>query len=147
MIQIRTDMFETNSSSCHVFLFPRNMEICIPSVINLDDEYYTKDNMPNLIFNDCNWGEDDTTPLIQFFYKCGVKTINYIGRHKYVTEAIEKYKDQTDFDYICGLPFNEASLKKACFGTNVKIETIEDCDLSEERFDDEIEDWDYIRLS
>lgn len=148
MIQIRHDMFETNSSSCHVFMFPKDMGIHIPTIVNLNDEWATEDNMPNLFFNDCNWGEEYTTPFIQFLYKCGVKTINYSGRYDYVKKAIEEYKDKTDFD-LCGLHINEHDLLKVCFGTDVKLTTMEDWMVSQEEIDKigNFEDWCDYRLS
>lgn len=148
MIQIRNSMFETNSSSCHVFMFPNGMNIKIPSTVILNDDYNTKDNMPNLYFNDINWGESYTTPFIQFLYKCGVKKIKYTGKYKYVTDAIEKYKNLDDYD-LYGLYNDAESIKKVCFGDNVKITTMEDYMVSDEEVSKcgNFEDWCAIRLS
>ena len=151
MIQIRNNMFETNSSSCHVFMFPKDMGIHIPSTVTLDDDYDTVDNMPNLFFNDSNWGENYATEFIKFLYKSGVKTIKYSGKHKYVNEAIEKYKDKTDFELHLRrtVGMTEHELKKICFGTDVHLTTMEDYMVCQEEIDKigDFEDWNSYRLS
>ena len=147
MIQIRFDMFETNSSSCHVFMFPKGMEIKIPPVVFLDDSGGSKDNMPNLYFNDINFGEDYTTPFIQMLYRCGVKEIKYTGTDKYVTEAIEKYKDEDNSN--ANLHIDKNNFTKAVFGVGTKVTTMEDylvCDEEIAKLGD-FEDWHAIRLS
>lgn len=150
MIQIRNDMFETNSSSCHVFMFPKGMGIRVPSTVVLNDEYNTVDNMPNLFFNDINWGEEYTTPFIQMLYRCGVKEIKYSGKNKYVTEAIEKYKEEDNSNAQLEYPRLDVTyFKKVVFGTDVKLTTMEDwmvCD-DEVAKEGDFEDYCAVRLS
>jgi len=150
MIQIRYDMFETNSSSCHVFMFPKDMEIIVPSTVVLNDEYATVDNMPNLYFNDINWGEEYTTPFIRMLYNCGVKEIKYTGKNQYVKDAIKKYKDEDNSNISLYYPSIDINtFKKIVFGTDVKITTMEDWMVSQEEVDKigDFEDWSAIRLS
>lgn len=134
MIQIRQSIFETNSSSCHVFMFPKNLDIRIPSTVVLNDDYHTYDNLPNLYFNDaCYFEEDSAISFIKFLYKSGVKNIKYTGNRSIVHDAIKKYKNETDFninthDFYTSLK----NLQKICFGTNVKLVVMEDHDVCDE---------------
>ena len=151
MIQIRESCFETNSSGCHIFMFPHNMDIKVPKTVFLNDEHNTVDNMPNLFFNDCNWGEEYTTPFIQFLYKCGVETIIYLGKHQYVKDAIERFKmyDCSNCEDDTGL--SQSDLKKVCFGIGVKVierSTDGGYDFNEEvKKEGDFEDWCSYRLS
>ena len=150
MIQIRYDMFETNSSSCHVFMIPKNMGIKVPSTVELNDDYGTTDNMPNLFFNDINWGEEYTTPFIRMLYKCGVKEIKYTGKDKFVTKAIEKYKDEDNSDAQLHYPrLNIKHFKMIVFGTDVKLTTMEDWMVSDKEVakHGDFENYYAIRLS
>ena len=155
MIQIRNSIFETNSSSSHAFLFPKDANIKIPSTVVLYDTYDdTLDNMPNLYFNDCNWGEEYTTPFIKFLYKYGVKEIKYTGRHQYVTEAIDKYKtvDPSDItiDRFEELMASEENLLRICFDSGVKLKTLSDDWERQQKYVDpnnEYDHWCSYRLS
>ena len=151
MIQIRYDMFETNSSSCHVFMFPKDMGITVPSTVVLYNTYdEIIDNMPNLYFNDINWGEEYTTPFIRMLYNCGVKEIKYTGKDQYVKDAIKKYKDEDNSNISSYYPHIDINtFKKIVFGTDVKITTMEDWMVSQEEVDKigDFEDWCSIRLS
>lgn len=150
MIQFRQSMFETNSSSCHVFMFPKGMGVKVPSTVELNDDYCTVDNMPNLFFNDINWGEEYTTPFIRMLYRCGVKTIKYTGKDKFVTDAIEKYKDEDNSDVQLEYPrFDIKSFKMIVFGTDVKLTTMEDWMVSDDEVakQGDFEDYCAVRLS
>lgn len=146
MIQIRNGIFETNSSSCHVFMIPKNTDIKIPKTVILEDEC-SADNMLNIYFNDINWGKDDIEPFIQFLYKCGVQEIRYNGRYSYVNDLIKKYKNSDPNEFY--IRRNEESLKKVCFGTGIKLTTMEDYEVCEESVNNlgDFEDWYPIRLS
>lgn len=150
MISIRYDMFETNSSSCHVFMFPKGMGVKIPSIVKLNDDYDTVDNMPNLFFNDINWGEEYTTPFIRMLYRCGVKRIKYTGKDKFVTDAIEKYKDEDNSDAQLEYPrLDIKQFKMVVFGTDVKLTTMEDWMVSDDEVakQGDFEDYCTVRLS
>ena len=151
MIQIRNSMFETNSSSCHIFMFPKSMGIKVPSTVVLYDTYEeTKDNMPNIVFNDINWDEEYTTPFIRMLYACGVKEIKYTGKDQYVTDAIEQYKDQDNSNISLYYPrINKDHFMKMVFGTDVHLTVMEDWMVSQDAIDKEgdFEDWCSIRLS
>lgn len=150
MIQVRYDMFETNSSSCHVFMFPKGMGVKVPSTVKLNDDYDTVDNMPNLFFNDINWGEEYTTPFIRMLYRCGVKTIKYTGKDKFVTDAIEKYKDEDNSDAQLEYPRLDIKyFKMVVFGTDVKLTTMEDWMVSDDEVakQGDFEDYCAVRLS
>ena len=151
MIQFRHSMFETNSSSCHVFMFPKGMGIKVPSTVTLYDTYEeTTDNMPNLFFNDINWGEEYTTPFIRMLYRCGVKEIKYTGKSKYVNEAIEKYKNVDNSDASLYYPStNISKFKKIVFGTDVHITEMEDWMVSKEEVakEGDFEEYYSLRLS
>jgi len=75
MIQVRKEMFETNSSSVHVLVIPKDVKIIIPNVVYLHRNEY-------------GWSDDNEFDTLSYFYQacvdCGtdevLKLIEYLKR-------------------------------------------------------------------
>lgn len=97
MIQIRQNMFETNSSSCHVLIIPNDVVERLPKVIDLSSDDSNGDYTRRFV-RELN--EEDSKIFINWLYCNGVEEIKYYGSNKYINEFIIKYKDNyTDLGF------------------------------------------------
>jgi hypothetical protein len=83
-------------------------------------------------------------------YRCGVKTIKYTGKDKFVTDAIKKYKDEDNSDAQLEYPRLDVKyFKMVVFGTDVKLTTMEDWMVSDDEVakQGDFEDYLAVRLS
>ena len=136
MIQIRTDLFETNSSSANVLCVPKKQSIHIPKrFIYMDDETSLRPTEIVLHHILSNWHgnkKENTDKIINFLYLNGVEEIVYGGHDRYFEETANKYKDKaTDM----GLPdnWNKDLLLRALFGTE------NDCQFYSDEYDYQLE--------
>ena len=136
MIQIRNNVFETNSSSCHVFGFKPDENISIPSTVELKPN--SDESILQIIFNDYyewyspgSYGEKYIIDFIDMLYTVGVKTI--ICSDKNISKLAEYRKnlDINVYNLNRNLSINE--FKHICFGENTKITTMEDYDIYDEK--------------
>ena len=89
MINIRTGLFETNSSSCSKLIVPVDQNFSVPKILDLDDwptegRHYLYDMV-----------EKNPERWIEFLYSSGIEEIKYAGPNKEVYEAIKTYKGIT----------------------------------------------------
>lgn len=126
MIQIRSSFFETNSSSCHVFVYNTKEDVSVPNVVELHPD--SRDNMLDILFNDHYiWYrgrdifDDDMTEFIDSLYSIGVKTIKCNFDNK-LKKLIRDRKDNFSSHYA----YNKEAFKRVLFGQDTKLEVIED---------------------
>ncbi|MEE3344022.1 MAG: hypothetical protein VZS44_08030 [Bacilli bacterium] len=107
MIQIRQSMFETNSSSSHTFMIPKNsIPLRIPSSINLRKQNYPEDSIENRICLIYNYAE---------YYGDGDNFIKYLQ-----SKGVEVEEMDDRIELPCSHIFkNEAQLDKFLFGEDV----------------------------
>ena len=118
MIQIRTSMFETNSSSCNALIVPMHQEIRFSTIACSEGLDYLLDHA---------YG---TKGLIQWLYSEGVEEIKYNGNNSYVRREINEVKYSTEaYDLRVGLDSTYLSkdiLKLIIFGEETSVETRSD---------------------
>lgn len=90
MIQIRNNFFETNSSSCHAFMIPRDEDASIQKTIDLTIDSDRGDLFRKMIRN---LDEKNSEILANWFYYNGVENIIYNGSNSYFRHFIETAKD------------------------------------------------------
>lgn len=100
MIQIRQNFFETNSSSCHALIIPRDQDFKVRSTIDLSEDSETGDDFRRFLREELIY-EEDVRKFICLLYSAGVETIKYNGRNEFVTKYIKECKGTTQFE---GLP-------------------------------------------
>ena len=151
MIQIRSSQWETNSSSCHVFVFDKNTDVNIPSVLELKIE--TTDTPLNIYFNDVYvWYdcdpkgfEEDMADFINLMFTLGVGTIKC--KDDRIEKLAQAIKDGTYDGYY--RKYNSDNKAKALFSPSTKVITL--CDNAGLIFSEEVkrrfgEDKDYFSL-
>jgi hypothetical protein len=118
MIEIRDGFFETNSSSCHVFIYHTNQNVSFPKVVILTPN--SDDSPLDILFNDyyC-WYDfssdfvDDMSRFLSRLKKAGVKTVKCSDKRIVnLFSAVEPYGDISALPYI--------------ISGNVEVETMED---------------------
>lgn len=118
MIEIRDGFFETNSSSCHVFIYHTNQNVSFPKVVTLTPNSY--DNPLNILFNDyyC-WYDfssdfvDDMSRFLGKLKKAGIKTVKCSDK-----KIVDLFNSTEPFGDISGLPY--------IISGDVTVETMED---------------------
>ena len=136
MFQIRHTMFETNSSSCHVFGFRPDVSVAVPSVIELIPD--SDESMLQVLFNDnYKWyspgvfGEDYMTNFIDMLYACGVKKINCSDKN--IVSLAEERKEIGNRPSMLNLGWISINdFKTICFSDDTKLTTMEDWMVSDE---------------
>lgn len=100
MIQVRYNIFETNSSSCHKLIVPSEQSFTVPKSVRL-----TKGQTNGIDFL-IDELEDTTYPddWIRLLYASGVEEIIYNGSNNYIRHAIEINKGVTEFGDLPWLP-------------------------------------------
>lgn len=88
MIQIRTNIFETNSSSCNALVVPMNQEVKFSKIVCSEGLDYLLENA------------NGTRGLIQWLYEEGVEEIKYNGDESYIRREINEVKySKTKYDF------------------------------------------------
>ena len=146
MISIRIGLFETNSSSVHVLVIPKDTDIHIPSHVNLYG-------------GDYDWGPDSEDDTIQYFYQAckdmGKDELNkffaYLSRKNIDFEEMSiKTKYFGGIDHVEELPLeelfnNENLLDRFLFGIGSYIDIGNDnCDNSPSDEDYDLDKYDII---
>lgn len=130
MIQIRSNMFETNSSSCHVFVYkPDTNAAAVPAKVDL--VVGSDDNIVNIIFNDLyrwyrpNDGEGDMWDFINCLYAIGVKKINCSD--KSIANLAKQGKDGSYQPNVFSPGYMSLTeFKNVCFGDTTQCTTMQD---------------------
>lgn len=125
MITIRNGLFETNSSSCHCYVyFPKTDTANIPSTVELIPD--NKNTPLQRMFNDyyawIDFDEDCVAKFIAYLYKMGVKTIKCSD--KKVKTLANRIKEDGYENYLRFT--NTEALSLALFGSKAQMITLED---------------------
>lgn len=129
MITIRSGFYETNSSSCHVFIYRPGDTVSVPSSITLKVD--NEDTILDTMFNDFYaWFrvdrgyssslDDDFIQFLAMLYLLGVKEVKCSD--KIVEEIFSDIKNNKH--HIYRKP--SEALKIILFGTDTKCITLED---------------------
>lgn len=136
MIQIRSNMFETNSSSCHVFVYKPDTNVAVPAKVDL--VVGSDDNIVNILFNDFyrwyhpNDGEGDMWDFINCLYAIGVKKINCSD--KSITNLAKQGKDWSYRPSVFSPCYTSLTVfKNVCFGDTTQCTTMQDEICMEEK--------------
>ena len=127
MIQIRYNMFETNSSSANVLIIPKNQNVHIPKRFYfMDDDTSLKPTEKVIVDIIHGWNADRNAidQIVNFLYNCGVEEIIYC-KNDYFADAIAKYKNNS---IDMGIPngWTKDMLIHALFGSDSEIEYYSD---------------------
>lgn len=120
MFQIRTGIWETNSSSCNALVVPMDQNINFSTTACSEGLDYLLEHA------------NGSNSLISWLYRIGVEEIKYCGDNSYVRRAItegkynwkETDKLEVSIDYSTFLP--EQILKLIVFGEDTRVETRDD---------------------
>lgn len=121
MIEIRKGIFETNSSSVHALVIPKDQQIVIPNIIHLKGgqfgwEYEKEYDTINYLYEACRYrGEDEVAKLIAFLEKHNIEVI-VNERHGY---TYVDHGDEIPFDDLFN---NEQLLERFLFGTDSYVQ-------------------------
>ena len=154
MFTIRHSMFETNSSSNHVFVFKPNENVSVPSTVELIPD--SKESMLQILFNDNyrwyspnRWGEEEMVEFIDMLYACGVRNIKCSDKN--IRELAQERKGISyGSKYLSRGRIFLNDFKCICFGEETKLTTLQDFDVSDKNVKNEFGDgYDYcsVRLS
>lgn len=103
MIQVRYNIFETNSSSCHKLIVPFEQSFIVPKSVRLTKGHSNGiDFLIDELEEDTNYHD----AWIRLLYASGVEEIIYNGSNDYIRTAIEINKDVTE---VGGLPYLRGS--------------------------------------
>lgn len=124
MITIRNGLFETNSSSCHCYVyFPKTDTANIPSTVELIPD--NTDTPLQRMFNDFymwfGFDEDYVARFIARLYKMGVKTIKCSDKD---VKALANRIKQGGYERP--LYTDTEALSLALFGSKTQMTTLED---------------------
>ena len=121
MIQIRQGLFETNSSSVHVLVIPKDTEIIIPQIVYLrggeygwssDEEYDTM----SYFYEAClARGQEEVNKLVSYLKRKGVEEVHCARSNGYIDHSNEVPLDT--------LFRNENLLDRFLFGRGSFVET------------------------
>lgn len=140
MINIRIGMYETNSSSCHVFGFKPDSNISVPKTVTLIPD--NEDTILNTLFNDIycwyspgKYGEEEVANFISSLFELGVDTIKCSD--KSVENIANEVKNGTAKTNPFGWRCNKEMLRQILFGEDVKLTVMEDYEISQEAVEQE----------
>lgn len=102
MIQIRTEIFETNSSSVHLLVIPRDGEVHIPKHVHLRGDDY-------------GWERGEYCDTLSYFYQACKdrgerelkKLFNYLDRKGITYDESTERMDDGYVDHAEEIPFEE----------------------------------------
>ena len=125
MIQVRDNIFETNSSSSHALVVPIDQSCHFSSIACSEGLDFLLDNVNEL------------SNLVVWLYENGIEEIRYNGESKRVRYNIEKYKDKNNRyelrDFAFSLGYSNTYLPKKIilliiFGPETEVTTRDDSD-------------------
>lgn len=140
MIAIRLGFFETNSSSVHVLVIPKDTKISIPKTVHLkrgeygweDDEVY---NTLDYFYQACvDAGIEELNKLFSYLQRKGVEEIHCKEIDDPGSKDVWPYSGY--IDHSSGIPlddlfFNESLLDRFLFGEDSFVKTgndnVDDC--------------------
>ncbi|MEE3344039.1 MAG: hypothetical protein VZS44_08115 [Bacilli bacterium] len=135
MISIRQGMFETNSSSCHVFVYDTKASVTAPKTVTLVPN--SDDSMLNILFNDYyrwyrhRYDDDDMDRFLMDLLSIGVIEVKCSDQK--VVDLFERLKDE-------GKTYsshNKEGLIQILFNDTTKLTTMEDFEVCQESVDEE----------
>lgn len=128
MISIRKGLFETNSSSCHVFVYRPENSITVPKTVEL--RIGQEETMLDIVFNDQYvWFPSSCVDdFLLDLAAIGVENVKCSDSR--IVELFEKYKDNKQAQ-----KYSDKNLAHVLFDPEVKLTTIEDCFLSDEEIE------------
>jgi hypothetical protein len=111
MIQVRYNIFETNSSSCHKLIVPFEQSFTVPKSVRLTKGYtngidFLMDELEDTYVADA-W--------IRLLYASGVEEIIYNGSNDSIRHAIEINKGVTEFGDLPWLPTSGGRLPRQVY--------------------------------
>lgn len=127
MIQVRKEMFETNSSSVHVLVIPKDVKIIIPNVVYLHrNEYgwsdYNEFDTLSYFYQACvDCGTDEVLKLIEYLKRKGVEEIHC----REIDSTMSSYSGYIDHSEKIPLDYlfsNENLLDRFIFGSESFVE-------------------------
>lgn len=129
MLEIRKGLFETNSSSCHVFCFSKDAQPAVPKSVTLRPN--VEDTFLDIWFNDtyCYFNMDprlfkeNIEQQIDVLYSMGVETITCSDNR------VQEIADQRKDNYI---HYNPIRLACALFGNDTQLFEVEDFLIDED---------------
>lgn len=140
MIQIRNSMFETNSSSCHVFVYDPKVEVNIPNTVVLVPK--SEDTMIDILFNDHyayygyyhtneprEFGIEYVTEFLNNLLALGVQNVKCSDQS--IVDLFEKTK--TEGNYYC---YNKKALAHVLFDKTTQCTELEDYEVSQKAIDE-----------
>jgi len=135
MIEIRKNMFETNSSSCHVFVYDPKGSATVQKIVTLIPN--NDDSILNILFNDyyCyfslgRFGEDYLKEFLNNLLAIGVTEVKCPDES--VVALFEKVK--AEGNYYC---YDKNGLIQVLFNDNTELTTLEDFGVCQETIDNE----------
>ena len=125
MFNVRYELFETNSSSCHCYVyFPKTDTANIPSTVELIPD--NKDTPLQRMFNDyyvwMDFDEDSVARFIARLYKMGVKTIKCSDKK---VKALANRIKQGGYETPLRIADTDI-ISLALFGSKTQMTTLED---------------------
>lgn len=129
MLNIRKNLFETNSSSVHALVIPKNQTIHVPKTVYLRYEEYgwefsTYGDTINYLYTACvDAGQEFVNKLIKYLKRKGVKQIEEMGGQDVNFGIDHSYEVPLD-----ELFENKSLLDRFLFGTESYIQTGNDND-------------------
>ena len=122
MFQIRTGIWETNSSSCNALVVPMDQNINFSTVARGEGLDYLLEHA---------YGSNS---LISWLYRIGVEEIKYTGSNSHVRRAItegkynwkESDRLEVSIDPYCSTYLPEQILKLIVFGEDTRVEERDD---------------------
>lgn len=130
MISIRTSIFETNSSSVHALVIPKDTKITIPNRVSLYyGEYGWEQSVEtdtlDYIYTACvDRGQEEVDKLISYLKRKGVEEINILSSNDNGNYGIDHGYDVP----LAELFANENLLDRFLFGYNSYVQTGNDND-------------------
>jgi hypothetical protein len=125
MIQIRNCLFETNSSSCHVFIYNPDESVSVPRTVTLVPN--NEDSMLNILFNDTYCWYADSLKLFTDSMETFLSSLIAIGIKK-VRCSDERIVELFENLINEGRSYNTYGdgLSIVLFSDNTKLTTISD---------------------
>ena len=149
MIQIRQTMFETNSSSCHVFVYDPKGSAQVQKTVTLVPN--SDDSILNIMFNDyyhwyrpeLEFDDDYIGDFLNSLLAIGVRTVKCSDKN--VVKLFELYKERGN--YRC---YNKNGLIQILFNDTTKLTTMKDFEMCQEEIEQKFgKEYEYrsLRLS
>lgn len=136
MLEIRKNMFETNSSSCHVFVYDPKGTANVQKTVSLIPN--AEDTMLNILFNDyyCwyrperDFEDDYMAGFLNNLLAIGVREVKCPDEN--IVKLFELLKERGN--YRC---YNKKGLIQVLFNETTQLTTMEDFDVCQEAVDNQ----------